>query len=270
MDTDIKTKKIDTTEAPDDSQVRGWYKKLMSSVYQIDDVLDAQADAASGGKRKFTNELVDSTKDVWSPVTDQLSIQLNEMVEEQRAGAFYGFVRTLSETFKEDIDKWITMQIESRPKVEVETISEDEKKKLQEDRSNFNKQIRAIIEMAYTFGEADGDLDDNPDPNWPMPKVRRGSVGKRGKRALTLFTWSIDGNEIDEDNDSTKGVATLLGFEKTAEFTQALRDAGVNTTTPNDTFTVEIRGKQVTGTRITEEDDAEEDVTEPADSEVED
>lgn len=271
METDTKVKKIDTTENADDSQVRGWYKRLMQSVYEIDDVLDAQADAASGGKRKFTNELVDNTKTIWEPVTTHLDGQLKEMTEEQRAGAFYGFIRSLSENFKEDIDKWITMQIESRPKVEVELISEDEKKKLQEDRSNFTKQIRAIIEMAYTFGEANGDPEkEELDPNWPEPKVRRGSVGKRGKRALTMYTWTIDGVEVGEDDDSVKGVSTLLGYEKVADFTQALRDSGVDTTKPEDSFTRELRGKTVTGTRITEEDDSvadNEDITEPADSE---
>ena len=61
------------------------------------------------------------------------------------------------------------------------------------------KQAKTLIEMAYTFGEAKGDIENEPDPGWPLPRIRRGSIGPRGKRALTLYTWSIDGNEVDNE-----------------------------------------------------------------------
>jgi len=248
--------KIDLTENAEDSQVRQWYKKLMTQTLQIDEVLDEQADAATGGKRKFTKELVTKNEGEWKPVTEHLVNQMKEMDPEVLAGVFYGIVRSLSDEFKDNVDKWVSDAIESQPKIEVTPIDEEQKKQLLETRADLAKQVKTIIEMAYVFGEAQGDQAENPDPNWPAPRVRHGRVGPRGKRALTLFTWEIDGVAVDEENDSVKGVSSLVGFEAAKDFTQALRDAGIDTTNPGEEFTVELKGKQVYGKRITEEDDA--------------
>jgi len=258
---------IDLTEDPvNDSQVRTWYKKLMIEVNGIDEILDATADTS--GKRKFTNELVENSKDEWKSPVDQIVLQLNEMTEDIRAGVFYGMIRTLTSSFKDNIDQWIEKQVASQPKEEVETISDEQKKALQERRSELSKQVNAIIEMAYTFNDAQGDPENNPDPNWPKPKIRRGAFGKRGPRALSFYTWAVDGIGMEGDEDNNKGVAKKLGFEKVSEFTAALKEAKINTTDPEEEFTVTIKGHEINAKRVG--DDEEEVSTEPAESDSED
>ena len=86
------------------------------------------------------------------------------MTEDQRAGVFYGMLRAFTKNFKAEIDQWIEKQVASRPQDEVQTIPDEEKKALQERRSELSKQVNAIIDMAYTFGDAQGDRENNPDP----------------------------------------------------------------------------------------------------------
>ena len=58
---------------------------------------------------------------------------------------------------------------------------------------------------------------------------------------------------MDEDNDSPKGVSEKLGFAKVSEFTQALKDAGINTTSPEDEFTATIKEQTVTASKVMDE-----------------
>jgi hypothetical protein len=248
----------DFTANENDSQVLQWYKRLMAQIQEIDETLDATSETA--GKRKFTNELVTAAEKSWKPVTDAHIAQMGDMTPEILAGTFYGLIRTLTNTFKENIDNWITAQVEAQPQTEVQDISDEQKKKLAEERSAFAKQVKTIVDMAITFNETDAA---NP---WPLPK-KRGAVGKRGPRALTSYTWTVDGVAPDEDENSLKGVSVILGFEKQADFTAALKAAGVNTTSPEDEFTVSISGKEVYAKRDTGEEEIEEDVTQPAETE---
>lgn len=244
--------KIDLTPNEDDGEVLAYYKQTMSQVEAIDEKLDAGLD--STGKRKLTNELVekyqgDDENDGWKQVTDTLIPQMEEMSEEEMVGSFYGLIRTLSDKFKEAADNWLQKQIDSQPKVE-DTLSETERKELSEARSELAESAKMIVKMATTFG-----LCSETEP-WALPK-RRGAVGKRGKRALTLYSWSIDGEELANDVNSVKGVSQELGFEKSADFTKALRDAKIDTKEPPNEFTVTLNGKSLTGVRKAE------DVTEP-------
>jgi hypothetical protein len=229
--------------SPGDSQSAEWYKRIMLQILEVDNKLDAGLD--STGKRKITNEVVGATEDKWGPVAGRLVEQMQGMDEETLAGVFYGIVRQLTTAFKEPVDKFITQRFEEQPKSTEDQVSEDEKKQLSELRSTLVKQVKQIKDMAALFGEF---TEDNP---WPEPR-RRGAVGKR---ALTLYTWSIDGVEVDEENDSVKGVSELLGFDSYGKFTQALRDAEIDTTKPPAEFSVTINDKEVSARRVTEEED---------------
>jgi hypothetical protein len=252
-----------TVDPVNDSQVRQWYKKLMTEVNGIDEVLDASAD--STGKRKFTNELVAAQEVEWKPAVDGLTTQMAEMPEDVRAGVFYGLIRAFTSTYKEQIDKWIDEQVASRPKEEVEVIPDEQKKELQDRRSELSKQVNAIIDMAYTFGDATGDQENEPDPNWPKPRIRRGAFGKRGPRALSFYTWAIDGIGMEGDDDSNKGVSKKLGFEKVSDFTKALKEAKINTTEPPEEFNVKIGDHEINAKR--ESDEEEEEIsTDPSES----
>jgi hypothetical protein len=257
---------IDLTEDVNDSQVRTWYKKLMAQVNEIDAVLDATAD--STGIKKFTNNLVTAQESEWKPAIEGITKSFNEMPEDVRAGVYYGMIRQLQAAFKEPIDAWIKTQVEVLPKEEIETISDEEKKALQEQRSELSKQVNSIIDMAYVFGEASGDQENDPDPNWAKPKIRRGAFGKRGPRALSFYSWAIDGIAMEGDDNSNKGVSQKLGFEKVSEFTKALKDAKIDTTNPEEKFEVKIKDHEISAWR---DDEGEEEVsTEPSETESED
>jgi hypothetical protein len=245
----------DFTILPEDGEVTQMYKTAMNRIVnEIDVRLDAGAPGA--GKRKFTNDLVSQYESEWQPVGDQLVNQFNRMTDEQVAANFYGLIRTLTQNFKEPIDKWLEENSGSVSVDPSEVPTDEEKKELSEERSTLAKQVKSIISLAQTFNTPGSE-------DWAEPK-RRGASGKRGKRALSLYTWSIDGNPVDEENDSPKGVSVLLGYEKAADFTKALKEAGVNTTSPDPEFTVTLNGKEVSAQRVEDEDDDEDEVsTEP-------
>ena len=243
----------DLTPNEADSQIVSWYKKLMSQVNVIDEKLDASSESAT--KTKYKNELISKYEPQWkTPVVDKLTPQLDEMDIERLAGNYYGIINTLTKAYKEKVDAWLTNQIESMPVSETETMSDDDKKALAKERSEVAKQIKTIVDMAVTFNEAEAS---NP---WPLPKSRRGSVGKRGPRALSSYTWTIDGVAPTGKQDSLKGVSELLGFSLQKDLTAALKAAGINTTEPPEEFTAVINDKQVIGTkRVEDEGEDEED-----------
>ena len=251
--TDTQTTQF-TIDEENDSQVLQWYKKLMNKVSEIDEKVDAGSEAA--GMRKFRNDLVTEFEHEWKPVTDKLLPEFAELDDRARAGALYGILRALSSVYKEPVDKWIQMEVESQPKPETtDTLSDDEKKALMKERQELVKQVKTIVDMAETFGEFSGPA---PEPGsnqpWALPR-RRGAIGSRGKRALSLYTWTVDGEEMPEDEDSNAGVSQKLGFEKVSEFTQALKDAGIKTTSPDPEFSVTINGHVITATRVEEDEE---------------
>jgi len=232
------------------------YVELMQKVVnEIDPRLDAGSAGAT--KRKFTNDLVSSHESEWKVVSDDMVAQLGNMTPEAQAGNFYGLIRALTSSFKENVDKWIEDNSTGVVLDPSEVPSDAEKSELQEQRKELYTQIKTIISLAQSFNIETAE-------DWEAPVIRRGSSGKRGKRALSLYTWSIDGQPVDDDSDTPKGVSVLLGFDKAADFTKALKAANINTTSPDPTFTVTINGKEVTASRVDDDEDVEDDPTEPS------
>jgi len=247
----------DLTPTESDSQIVSWYKKLMAQVNVIDEKLDASSETAT--KKKFSDQLASKYEPEWkAPVADRIVAQMNEMDSEQLAGNYLGIMKTLRDLYKERVENWVTNQVATIPTSETEKLSDEDKKALSKERSEVAKQIKTIVDMAVTFNEAPAD---NP---WPLPKSRRGSVGKRGPRALSSYTWTIDGVAPVGKEDSLKGVSGLLGFPLQKELTAALKAAGIDTTNPPEEFTVELNGKTVYATKRdeVEDDDEDEDDTE--------
>ena len=50
-------------------------------------------------------------------------------------------------------------------------------------------------------------------------------------------------------------MAAILGFEKASDFTKELKRLGINTTQPENTFTVTINGREVSASQDVEEDE---------------
>jgi len=229
---------IDLTPSPEDHHVLGVYKTLMNLVNQIDEKLDAGSENAR--KKELVDSMISDNYGSWSVVTEKLLPQFENMSGEELVGNFYGIVRTLNDAFKKIVDDYVTKEFENLPVVE-QNLSEAEKKALGDERSKLYQQVKAAISMADTFGI---DLGDDP-----MPK-RRGAVGKRGKRALSLYNWTIDGVALDEDDNDPKGVAAKLGFEKASKLTEYLKTLEIdgkkiNTTNPPEEFSFSYNGKDV-------------------------
>ena len=230
-----------------DSQVAQWYKRLMNQTATIDEQLDAGSEAAT--KRSFTTGLADQYKDEWEQNATAIENGLSKLTEsgdmERFAGIYIGLLRTLTNNFSKKYNEFVDAKVAELPVAEENKLSDEEKKALSAERTELAKQIKTIVEMAKTFGEPNAD-------SWELPK-RRGATGTRGKRALYSYTWTVDGQGFDEEEDNPKGVADKLGFAKVSEFTAALKAAGINTTKPEPEFTVTLNDKQVVASREAEE-----------------
>ena len=229
------------------SQVAQWYKRLSEQTAVIDEQLDAGSEAAT--KRSFTTGLAEEYKPVWEQNATAIQNGLNGYMQEgdmeKFAGVYIGLLRTLTNNFSKKYTEFVDAKVAELPTPEENKLSDEERSALSKERAELAKQIKTIVEMAKTFGEPGA-------ANWELPK-KRGASGPRGKRALYEYTWTIDGQELSEEDDNPRGVSEKLGFAKVSEFTQALKDAKINTTKPDDEFTVTINGKQITAAREAEE-----------------
>lgn len=220
------------------------YDEIVSNINEIDVQLDSLVDTESAGKRKIGNDLVDKFEAQWTSIVEQLTGHLNSLDEETQAGVYLGLSRSLQSVFSEPAKNFVESLAKNAPKSEP-LITEEQAAELSKVRSELYQKAKAVVDLAKNFDGTD----------FEMPKTRRGSRGKRGPRALSLMVWAINGAAVAEEDNSVAGVAKLLGFEKSKDFTQALRDAGVDTREPGDSFEVEINGKTVFAERG-EEDDA--------------
>lgn len=239
-----------------DSQVRQWYSKLWNQVAEIDTQLVAASDTT--GKRKFTNDLVEEYKPSWEGGVNNFLAQLEPLDEKAKAGIYYGFVREIVSRLKENVDKWIDSQVTTIPKEDIPQIDPEVRKALSEQRTALVKQLKMVVEMAANFGEF------SEENAWKVPESRRGSFGPRGQRALTTYTWTVDGTPM--PNTTLKGVAEAVGFVKSGDLTAALREQTVDgvafdTKTPPDSFEFSINGHTVAATKsdVEDEDDDDED-----------
>lgn len=245
------------------ADIRVLFEEAIAAITAIDEQLDATTDGKTVTRRRVIKELVDTNEDAWKANVEQLISLLNSVEDsDKRYGVFYGFQKALTDAFKKDADEYIEKVVESQPAAEVVTLSDDAKKELADKRKDLLSKASKMKDIGEGFGFP-GD--------WSVPKARRGSIGKRGPRALTLVDWSTDdeGAEFDEDT-TVKDVAQYLGYDSPKMFRQALTDADVNPSDPpaEFTFTSTVNGKTVTGTRAAVEvDENGEEDSEEADSE---
>lgn len=221
------------------SDLKAMYDQGMAAIASLDENLDSVQDAESAGKRKVTNDLVDAQKDTWGPFVENAIEQLKEMDTEALVGVYNGILRALRAEFDATSTEYVTTRVEAQPKTEKPDVSEEQLKEWQAQRSTLYAQIKQIVELAK------GMLDED----WEMPAPRRGSRGKRGKRALSFYNWFIDGTAVTDDSNTPAGVAKLLGFDKAAEFTKVLKEAEIDTRKPPAEFEVEAKGHSVKAVR---------------------
>lgn len=225
------------------------WDQLLTTCAEIDEKLDSRSDSKSATKRSIINGYITENEASWKSVVDQFVGQLGELPVEKLAGIYYGIVRGLDSAFSAKVSAHLDSTVESAPKIEP-LISEEEVAPLTKIRSDIFSKLKSIKELASTFDQGE---------DWELPKRRTGAKGKRGKRALSFFTWSVEG----DDKEYTK-LAEIVelypAYDKVGDLTKAMREAGLNLTKPegNLEFTLPD-GKTLTGFNGISADDTPED-----------
>jgi hypothetical protein len=236
------------------------------------DAIDVKLDSRDGGattiRTAIVKDLIASTEENWSVVLNQLVEHLaaDDVTDEARIGFYYGLMRGLDKKYGKDAKKAIDTAVEHAPKVEP-LITEEEVEPLMEQRKKVYAMIKSLRDMAELFG--DDDLEEMPAPR------RRGGApkGKRGKRALSYFTWEIEGTDY---ADLKEVIAAVPVYDRVADLTAAMRAAKIDTTKPGDEIEFELPdGRILKGTKSAdaptdaddsaEDDNGEDDGTDPDD-----
>ena len=165
------------------------HDKLHSLIAEIDVKLDSLMDPESAGKTKIINQFVAAEKETSDGVVSDIVEQLNGASIERQIGIYYGLIRGLNAAFKPNVETAVLEKVKTLPKVEP-LISEQEAGELSKVRSDLAQKVKQLIGMAEVFGEV-------PEGMHEAPK-RTGKSGKRGPRALTLYDYSIDGEEFED------------------------------------------------------------------------
>lgn len=197
-------------------ELREAYDKLMAAINQIDVELDSLTGEGSSIRRRIVNDLVEKHGDVFNPAIASIVENIKNLPDEQRIAAVNAFVNTIRKEFGKSTEAILDTMVAAAPKQQP-LITEEQAEVRQKQRSELYQKVKSIVELAASvFDEGE----------WDMPPMRRGSTGKRGPRNLSLFTFFIDGAEV----DMTIGqIAKENGYEKAADLTKALREKNEET-----------------------------------------
>lgn len=220
------------------------HAQLMETVDEIDTKLDSLTGGKTAGKRKIVNDLMEKHSAKWSQAVNDTVAFVQQQDPEVQAAVVSAFMSELRKNFDKGVSNYIEALVDSQP-VQEPLITEEEAAVLSTQRSELYQKIKAIVQLAETVDEGPFD----------MPKMRRGSTGKRGPRNLSLFTFWIDGDEV----DMTIGqIAKENGYDKASELTKALRESGFDTRDGDSFEDFELpNGKLLSGQRDDSEDDDE-------------
>jgi hypothetical protein len=200
-------------------ELKAMYDELFSSITEIDEKLDSLSDGKTAGKRSLINGYITATVDNHEKIVTQFVDQLNNLPDEVMVGIYYGIVRGLEKNFAERASTFVDDQVKNIPQP-TPLIAADEVPAFSKLRSDIYQKLKAIKNLAETFGEGE---------DWDMPKKRTGSKGPRGKRALSFFTWEID----DKKFDKLAEVVDLYDqYDKVSDLTAAMRAADLNLRNP--------------------------------------
>lgn len=224
----------------------GSYEKMFDEVKNIDEKLDSLTDGKAAGKRQKIDEMINATKDAHEGVVNDFVKQLENVDIEVLIGIYFGVTRGLDKNFREKVNAGLEEIVSKLPDASP-LISIDEVPAYQKARSVLYQQIKALIEVAGSVGDPHSD-------KMVMPKKRTGSKGKRGKRALSFFTWFIE----DAEYSKLAQIVELYpqSWTKVAELTAAMREAKIDTKTPGDKIEFTLPdGKTLVGLNANVSDD---------------
>ena len=245
------------------ADLRTIYEGAIAQVNSIDEKLDSLTDQETAGKRKVSNDLIEASRSDWEGFLKNSIEQMSAMDPDVLAGVYLGIQKGLKDEFDKPVTEFVTSKVSDMPPVEP-LVSEEEAEVLRKTRSALYQQVKSVRELAIQVGEATDE-----DTDWKMPKMRKGAYGKRGKRALSMYSWFFNGEEV-EDVDTVREVAAHLGYERAALFTEALRAANIDTRNPPTEFEFTApNGVVVTAVKETDEADNGDDSIEEDDEEDE-
>jgi hypothetical protein len=204
---------IQNAGAPDN--IQEFYTALFEQIVQIDEVLDSTTDQKSAGKRSIKNSIVEETKDEWEVTANSLVEKIAEMDERTQVGVYLGFVRMLEKAFDKVSETYVDNLFDTQPKQEQKVISDKDLAALTQQRSVVYKNLKTMRDLALMFGGAED--------NFPMPKVRTGARGPRGKRAISEYSWSVNGVALTGDENSLLHVSKKYEFESVAALRKAIQ-----------------------------------------------
>lgn len=227
------------------------YDSLMEVINEIDTKLDSLTGGKSASKTKILNGLVQENSSLWESAANDMIAQLKTLDPDKQAAVYTGFVSKLRKEFDKEVNSYVEGIVDAQP-VQEALITPEEAEVLSKKRSEVYQKVKSVVELADTFGE-----------EFEMPKIRRGSTGKRGPRNLSLFTFFINGEEV----DATIGqIAKDNGYDKAGELTDALRKSGFDTKDGAEFDSFELpNGKILSGYRDDTDEEEEEVETEESD-----
>jgi hypothetical protein len=227
---------------------------LGDEIGEIDGVLDSLSGAQSAGKRAVINRLMKAVQDnidiVFAKLDEQVFSDISD--DDVFVGMYSGLVKSLESKYQPRQDAILESKAEEI-KAETPVLTEEQIKDLTDSRKELVMKFKATKEIFKTFGMPG--IDEVPDP-----KRRTGSHGKRGPRAITQFTWTVDGVRQSPDKDSLTGVASENGYENSKALRDALREAGIDLKNPEDKIEFTLsNGKALVGIKSVEDEDDDED-----------
>jgi hypothetical protein len=231
------------------------YNDLASRVAELDEILDAGLDTKSAGRRAVVNSLVKEQEARVDEAVKSFIEQLANADDAVKYGFYFGFVRGLRAEYEEAGQAYADSQVAERPQVQVDPAQLEIANKERSDKVTMMKNLFEIIKVL------------DPEEAEKLDKVprRRSLGGPKGKRAISYYTWNVDG----EDFDGTLGeVAKSLGYDKAVELRSEMKESGINLTTPPATINFTTpSGHVIVGTRDADapENEPEEPDTDEAD-----
>ena len=234
---------------------------LGDEIGEIDVVLDSLSGAQSAGKRAVVNRLVKAVQESVDEILAKLDVQVfnpesNPLSDDIFVGTFAGVLRGLESKYSDRQEKILESKAEEI-KAETPDLSEDQVKEMLEKRKDLVMRFRATKEIFKTFGMPG--VDEVPDP-----KKRTGTRGKRGPRAISAFTWSVDGVRQSPEKDSLAGVAADNGYENAKALRDAMRAAEIDLKEPEDRIEFRLANEKLL-VGIKHADDSEDDDDEDED-----
>jgi hypothetical protein len=219
----------DTMNVGTPDNLKEFYDTLYAQINALDEALDSTTDQKTAGKRSIRNELVREFEEVpgendtdsgWKAFSDALIEKLSEFPDRQQAGLYFGLAKALESAFEKTADAYVDSIFEAQPKVEQVQVSDEQIAAMNQQRSALYKNLKTMRDLALMFHGNEAD--------YPLPKVRTGARGPRGKRAISEYSWSINGVALTGDENSLLSVSKKYEYESVAALRKAIQAALVD------------------------------------------